>query len=141
MHAEPSAALYGRRVMLRPLVLSDFAAWRDVRETSADWLTRWEPQRLPGQPDTTRDRVPPNMHAHEVGHRPEVPDGEWEEALRGSPLASGISGGLAQEVPAALWGWLPNEQSACRCPAATWLEKGECTFFIRSARCGFGFTL
>ena len=42
--------------MLRPLVLADFVAWRDVRETSAEWLTRWEPQRLPGQPDTTRDR-------------------------------------------------------------------------------------
>jgi len=42
--------------MLRPLVLADFAAWRDVRESSAEWLTRWEPQRLPGQPDTTRDR-------------------------------------------------------------------------------------
>lgn len=42
--------------MLRPLVLSDFAAWRDVRQTNAEWLTRWEPQRLAGQPDTTRDR-------------------------------------------------------------------------------------
>lgn len=42
--------------MLRPLVLSDFAAWRDVRQASADWLTQWEPQRLPGQPDTSKDR-------------------------------------------------------------------------------------
>ncbi len=56
MPTEPSTALFGRRVMLRPLALSDFPAWRDVRQTSAEWLTQWEPQRLVGQPDTTRDR-------------------------------------------------------------------------------------
>jgi len=56
MRAEGSATLFGRRVMLRSLVLSDFAAWREVRHANADWLTRWEPQRLAGQPDTTRDR-------------------------------------------------------------------------------------
>src|SRR3954447_13631692 len=50
------STLFGRRVMLRPLMLSDFPAWREVRATSADWLTRWEPQRISGQPDTTRDR-------------------------------------------------------------------------------------
>jgi ribosomal-protein-alanine N-acetyltransferase len=51
-----SATLFGRRVMLRPLVLSDFAAWREVRHRCGEWLTRWEPQRLAGQPDTTQDR-------------------------------------------------------------------------------------
>lgn len=56
MPAEPSASLFGRRVLLRPLVLADFSAWRDVRQKNAEWLTRWEPQRLHGQPDTTRDR-------------------------------------------------------------------------------------
>jgi ribosomal-protein-alanine N-acetyltransferase len=50
------STLFGRRVMLRPLMLSDFPAWREVRSTSADWLTKWEPQRISGQPDTTRDR-------------------------------------------------------------------------------------
>lgn len=54
--AERSSTLFGRRVMLRPLVLSDFAAWREVRLRCGDWLTRWEPQRLPNQPDTTQDR-------------------------------------------------------------------------------------
>lgn len=53
---ERSSTLFGRRVMLRPLVLSDFAAWREVRARCGDWLTRWEPQRLPNQPDTTHDR-------------------------------------------------------------------------------------
>ena len=42
--------------MLRPLVLSDFAAWREVRHRCGPWLTKWEPQRLANQPDTTHDR-------------------------------------------------------------------------------------
>ena len=48
--------LSGRRVMLRPLGVSDFEAWRDVRRRSRDWLMRWEPRPLPGQPDPTVDR-------------------------------------------------------------------------------------
>ena len=48
--------LFGRRVMLRPLVVSDFPAWREVRLRCGEWLTRWEPQRLAGQPDPSRDR-------------------------------------------------------------------------------------
>ena len=48
--------IIGRRVVLRPLTANDFSAWRDVRQRNVDWLTKWEPQRVPGQPDTTRDR-------------------------------------------------------------------------------------
>ena len=53
---ERTSTLFGRRVMLRPLVLSDFDAWREVRTRCAGWLLKWEPQRLPNQPDTTQDR-------------------------------------------------------------------------------------
>ena len=53
---ERTSTLFGRRVMLRPLVLSDFEAWREVRTRCAGWLLKWEPQRLPNQPDTTQDR-------------------------------------------------------------------------------------
>jgi [ribosomal protein S5]-alanine N-acetyltransferase len=53
---EPTATLFGRRVLLRPLTVSDFPAWREVRRRNADWLTRWEPARLPGQPDTVEER-------------------------------------------------------------------------------------
>jgi ribosomal-protein-alanine N-acetyltransferase len=48
--------LYGKRVMLRPLVASDFAAWSEVRVRNEEWLLKWEPMRLPTQPDATRDR-------------------------------------------------------------------------------------
>lgn len=48
--------IIGRRIVLRPLRANDFAAWREVRQRNVDWLTKWEPQRVPGQPDTTRDR-------------------------------------------------------------------------------------
>ena len=46
--------MYGRRVMLRPLRVDDFDAWRTVRQRSADWLLKWEPRLPPGQPDPTR---------------------------------------------------------------------------------------
>ena len=49
-------ALHGRRLLLRPLTVHDFEAWREVRRRSHDWLTQWEPRRVPGQPDTVEDR-------------------------------------------------------------------------------------
>lgn len=48
--------LFGRRVLLRPLVVSDFPSWREVRRRNDEWLTRWEPTRVPGQPDVIEDR-------------------------------------------------------------------------------------
>jgi ribosomal-protein-alanine N-acetyltransferase len=49
------STLFGRRVLLRPLQTSDFDAWREVRRRNSDWLTKWEPARLPGQPDVVED--------------------------------------------------------------------------------------
>jgi ribosomal-protein-alanine N-acetyltransferase len=51
-----AAMLHGRRVLLRPLTLHDFDSWREVRRRCQDWLTKWEPRRIPGQPDTVEDR-------------------------------------------------------------------------------------
>ncbi len=48
--------LHGKRVVLRPLVLGDFPAWREVRQRNRDWLTRWEPKPPPGQPDDTESK-------------------------------------------------------------------------------------
>lgn len=48
--------LRGRRVLLRPLGPGDFEAWREVRMRSRDWLTKWEPRPVPGQPDPVVDR-------------------------------------------------------------------------------------
>jgi ribosomal-protein-alanine N-acetyltransferase len=53
---EPTTTLFGRRVLLRPLQPSDFEAWREVRRHNVDWLTKWEPARVAGQPDTIEDR-------------------------------------------------------------------------------------
>jgi ribosomal-protein-alanine N-acetyltransferase len=52
----PEPALTGRRVLLRPLAVSDFDAWREVRVRAREWLVKWEPKPLPGQPDATEDR-------------------------------------------------------------------------------------
>jgi len=48
-------ALFGKRVLLRSLEASDFAKWQRVRRRNIDWLTRWEPKRLPGTPDAVED--------------------------------------------------------------------------------------
>lgn len=51
-----SVSLEGRRVELRPLVVDDYAQWHEVRTSNHDWLTQWEPQRVPGQPDVVQSR-------------------------------------------------------------------------------------
>lgn len=50
------STLFGRRLLLRPLVASDFPAWREVRRRNVDWLTKWEAARVPGAPDAVEDR-------------------------------------------------------------------------------------
>jgi ribosomal-protein-alanine N-acetyltransferase len=50
------STLFGRRVMLRPLVAADFPAWREVRRHNHDWLVPWEPERAPTSPDVVEDR-------------------------------------------------------------------------------------
>jgi len=58
----PSAALrsnlrlYGRRVMLRPLLPADFGAYREVRLRNEEWLLPWEPSRLSLAADPIRDQ-------------------------------------------------------------------------------------
>ena len=48
--------LYGRRVVLRPMVAQDFPAWSEVRRRNGTWLTKWEPARLPHHPDPETNR-------------------------------------------------------------------------------------
>jgi len=48
--------LYGKRLLLRPLVPADFEAWSEVRIRNGEWLTRWEPLRHPKAPDPTFNR-------------------------------------------------------------------------------------
>jgi ribosomal-protein-alanine N-acetyltransferase len=50
------STLFGRRILLRPLVGADFHAWQEVRRRNVDWLTKWEAQRVHGQPDVVEDR-------------------------------------------------------------------------------------
>lgn len=52
----PAPRLYGRRVMLRPLMPTDFAPWSEVRRRNDAWLTPWEPRRPPGLNDPAHDR-------------------------------------------------------------------------------------
>jgi [ribosomal protein S5]-alanine N-acetyltransferase len=84
MHpARPSSVglrLYGRRVVLRPLVPQDFTAWSEVRRRNGAWLTQWEPLRLPHHPDPETNR---EVFAARCGSRD-------RERLAGSQYAFGI---------------------------------------------------
>jgi [ribosomal protein S5]-alanine N-acetyltransferase len=48
--------LSGARLLLRPLVSSDFAAWQEVRRRCGEWLTKWEPRRAVGVVDAAESR-------------------------------------------------------------------------------------
>ncbi|CAB4665731.1 unannotated protein [freshwater metagenome] len=94
MHpARPSSVglrLYGRRVVLRPLVPQDFNAWSEVRRRNGEWLTQWEPLRLPHHPDPETNR---EVFAARCGSRD-------RERLAGSQYAFGIfvDGAFAGEL-------------------------------------------
>lgn len=51
-----SVPLVGRRLVMRPLIADDFSQWREVRTINDEWLTKWEPARVPGQPDVVTSR-------------------------------------------------------------------------------------
>jgi ribosomal-protein-alanine N-acetyltransferase len=82
--------LYGRRVVLRPLVPQDFTGWSEVRRRNGEWLTIWEPQRLSHHPDPETNR---EVFAARCGARD-------RERLAGTQYAFGIfvDGAFAGEI-------------------------------------------
>jgi ribosomal-protein-alanine N-acetyltransferase len=54
-HADPNE-LIGARVLLRPLRVDDWEAWRDVRVRCRQWLEQWEPRPEFGSSDPVADR-------------------------------------------------------------------------------------
>lgn len=94
MHpARPTNAglrLYGRRVVLRPLVAQDFNSWSEVRRRNQEWLMKWEPARLPHHPDPEMNR---DVFAARCGARD-------RERHAGSQYAFGIfvDGAFAGEI-------------------------------------------
>jgi ribosomal-protein-alanine N-acetyltransferase len=44
--ARANLRLYGRRVVLRPLMANDFGEYHEVRVRNQDWLLAWEPSRM-----------------------------------------------------------------------------------------------
>ncbi len=88
--APTATTLIGRRVILRPLRQDDFGSWREVRRRNRDWLTVWEPSRLPGSPDVVEDRNAFALRCH-ARHR------DWQN---GSGYGFGVfvAGHFAGEV-------------------------------------------
>ena len=56
MKTRREVSLAGPRVMLRPLEVGDFEAWREIRIRSREWLEAWEPLPELGSPDPVADR-------------------------------------------------------------------------------------
>ena len=82
--------LYGRRVVLRPLVAQDFNGWSEVRRRNGEWLTQWEPMRLTHHPDPETNR---EVFTARCGARE-------RERLAGTQYAFGIfvDGAFAGEI-------------------------------------------
>lgn len=82
--------LYGKRVVLRPLVPQDFNSWSEVRRRNGEWLTVWEPLKLSHHPDPETNR---EVFAARCGARE-------RERLAGSQYAFGIfvDGAFAGEI-------------------------------------------
>ena len=47
--------LHTPRLLLRSLQPHDFAQWSEVRQRCVSWLTKWEPEAVPGAPDPSQD--------------------------------------------------------------------------------------
>jgi len=104
-----------RRLLLRPLVSSDYDVWAEVRTRNEDWLIPWEPQATPGRPDVVRD---PRAFASRCGARA-------REQQLGTAYAFGlfVDGGFAGEV---------NLSSIRRGP----LQSGDIGYWIDRDRAG-----
>jgi len=48
--------LYGKRIVVRPLVATDFEAWSEVRHRNGEWLSKWEPIKSVYLPDPSTNR-------------------------------------------------------------------------------------
>lgn len=85
-----SMRLFGRRVMLRPLVSQDFEAWSEVRNRNSSWLQPWEPQ----IPANTAD---PAKHRDTFSNRCAARD---RERVAGNNYSFGVfvDGAFAGEV-------------------------------------------
>ncbi len=94
--------------MLRPLVRDDFAQWQEVRKRNVDWLTKWEPQRVPGQPDKVKDLRAFAAHCSARKRERELGMGYGfgvfvEGALRGEMNLASIQRGPLQSCYLGYW--------------------------------------
>lgn len=117
--AASNTTLIGRRVVMRPLRPEDYPNWREVRRRNTDWLTVWEPSRLPGAPDVVEDRSAFSLRCH-------AREREWQ---LGSGFGFGVfvGGQFAGEV---------NLNSVQRGP----FQNAYVGYWIDQAQAGQGFT-
>lgn len=90
--------LRGKRVLLRPLVLGDFDAWREVRQRNRNWLLKWEPKPPPGQPDDTESKPAFNARCGAREREWQLGTGYGFGIFVGPAGAHGASWALAGEI-------------------------------------------
>jgi ribosomal-protein-alanine N-acetyltransferase len=108
--------LTGRRIILRSLVATDFAAWQDVRRRNNDWLTPWEPARNPNLPDVVESgeafamRCSARERERQLGTGfgfgifvPEVPGARRAERFCGEINLSSVQRGPFQSAYVGYW--------------------------------------
>lgn len=109
-----TTTLIGRRIVLRPLRLDDFPQWRTVRRRNIDWLTKWEPQRLPGSPDVIEERGAFSLRCHAREREWQLGTGYGFGVFVGGFLAGEININSVQRGPfqnAYVGYWIDEEQA------------------------------
>jgi ribosomal-protein-alanine N-acetyltransferase len=99
--------LKSKRLVLRPMELSDFEAWREIRIRCHDWLVKWEP-RLPGSPYLGTDLATFKSLLSEATRDKELGTGYrfgiyFEDALRGGINIFNILRGHRQTGTIGYW--------------------------------------
>lgn len=106
--------LIGRRVVLRPLRIEDFPQWRTVRRRNVEWLTKWEPQRLPGSPDVVEERGAFALRCHAREREWQLGSGYGFGLFVGGYLAGEININSVQRGPfqnAYIGYWVDTDQA------------------------------
>lgn len=109
-----STTLIGKRLVLRPLRLDDFPQWRTVRRRNIDWLTKWEPKRLPGSPDVVEERGAFSLRCHAREREWQLGTGYGFGVFVGGFLAGEININSVQRGPfqnAYLGYWIDQDQA------------------------------
>ncbi len=103
---EPGPTIYAGNVYLRHPILSDFPAWRQLREQSRSFLTPWEPTWAPTELDKASFRRRLRRYAQEIRNDTGYPFFIFRKAdhqLVGGLTLAFVRRGVTQTVTLGYW--------------------------------------